>query len=312
VAVGVGLAALAVALLRGDPAPIVVPADSVAAIDPATNRVTAVVPTGIRPGPVASGAGSIWVGNLDDGSLTRVDTETKRAVSNISLPSTPTAVTFGRGAVWVVDGRLGLLYRVNPRVETVSDPVALGDRSIRSAGAGVDVGEGAVWAAFGDSTIARVDPADLDGVLAGSTDAAPAAVVVAFGSVWVASSGDSTVQRFEPRTFAAGPIEELTVGRSPSGMAAGVGALWVACTGDDYVARVTASLTSSSSVSIPVGDGPTSVAVGAGAVWVADTVAGTVSRIDPATNEVETIDVGNAPAGIAVSDGLVWVSVQEP
>jgi YVTN family beta-propeller protein len=307
--VGVGFAALALALLRGDPAPIVVPADSVAAIDPATNRVTAVVPTGIRPGPVASGAGSIWVGNLDDGSLTRVDRETKRAISNISLPSTPTAVTFARGAVWVVDGRLGVLYRVNPRFETVSDPVEMGDRSIRHAGAGVDVGEGAVWAAFGDSTIARVDPAATESSV-GSTDPGPAALVVAFGSVWVASS--ATVQRFAPRTFRAGPTEELTVGRSPSGMAAGVGAVWVACTGDDYVARVAASLTGSSSVSIPVGDGPSSVAVGAGAVWVANTAAGTVSRIDPATNGVETIDVGNAPAGIAVAGGLVWVSVQEP
>ena len=40
---------------------------------------------------------------------------------------------------------------------------------------------------------------------------------------------------------------------------------------------------------------------------------GTVSRIDPATNEVvATIEVGNAPAGIAVGDGFVWVAVQAP
>jgi YVTN family beta-propeller protein len=65
-------------------------------------------------------------------------------------------------------------------------------------------------------------------------------------------------------------------------------------------------------VQIPVGDEPTSVAFGAGGVWVTNTTAGTVSRIDPATNDVETIDVGNAPAGIAVYRGLVWVSVQAP
>ena len=55
------------------------------------------------------------------------------------------------------------------------------------------------------------------------------------------------------------------------------------------------------------------MAFGAGAVWVANASDGTVSRIDPETNEVvKTIEVGNAPAGIAVSDGLVWVSVQAP
>ena len=50
-----------------------------------------------------------------------------------------------------------------------------------------------------------------------------------------------------------------------------------------------------------------------GSVWVANAADGTVSRIDPETNEVvKTITVGNAPAGIAVVDGSVWVSVQAP
>jgi YVTN family beta-propeller protein len=53
--------------------------------------------------------------------------------------------------------------------------------------------------------------------------------------------------------------------------------------------------------------------VGAGAVWVANSGDGTVSRIDPTTNNVvQTIGVGNAPAGIAVANGLVWVAAQAP
>src|SRR5262249_47048997 len=35
-------------------------------IDPNTDKVVAQVQVGIRPGPVAAGFGSIWVGNLDD------------------------------------------------------------------------------------------------------------------------------------------------------------------------------------------------------------------------------------------------------
>jgi YVTN family beta-propeller protein len=46
-------------------------------------------------------------------------------------------------------------------------------------------------------------------------------------------------------------------------------------------------------------------------VWVANTASGTVSRIDPVTNEVvATIKVGNAPSGITFGDDAVWVSVQ--
>ena len=70
---------------------------------------------------------------------------------------------------------------------------------------------------------------------------------------------------------------------------------------------------SGATLQIAVGDGPSAIASGSGAVWVANTAARTVSRIDPATDEVvATIEIGNAPAGIVFSDGLVWVAVQAP
>jgi YVTN family beta-propeller protein len=316
------LAAVAVAvtvlLLRDEPEPIVVPPNSVAAIDPATNRVIpeSILQTGIEPGPVTGGAGSIWVGNLEGRSLTRIDPSTNEVVSTIPLPATPDAITFGRGALWAVSGRLGAVYRVDPEFESPSEPIPLGQRSIRYARAGVDVGEGSVWAAYGDSTLGKVDPEAPEEGESTSTSAGRghAALVVAWGFVWVASSGDDTVQRFEPGTYDLGPVgRALTVGRAPSGIGAGYGAIWVACTDDDYVARIPADRGFASAPPIPVGEGPTSVAVGAGAVWVANAAGGTVSRIDPETYEVvETIEVGNAPAGIAVSGGQVWVSVKAP
>ena len=53
--------------------------------------------------------------------------------------------------------------------------------------------------------------------------------------------------------------------------------------------------------------------VGGGLVWVANTAAGTVSRIDPVSNEVVgTIKVGNAPSGIAFGGDFVWVVAQAP
>ncbi len=290
------------------------PPNSVAAIDPATNRVleTAILPTGVRPGPVAGGGGSVWVGSLDDALLTRVDLATRKVVKNVSLPATPDAIDVARGFVWVVNGRLGTLFRVDPQLYTWSEQ-ELGTRSTRYTDAGVDLGEGFVWAAFGDSTIARVHPQTLDGESAGSGGAGPAALVVAYDSVWVANSGSSTVQRFNPDTFQTGAVQPFTVGRTPRGIAAGDGAIWVVCTDDDSVWRIDGGLSSRAGLTILVGDGPTSVAFGAGAVWVTNTAAGTVSRIDPATNEVvRTVAVGNAPTGIAVVGGLVWVAVQAP
>ena len=55
------------------------------------------------------------------------------------------------------------------------------------------------------------------------------------------------------------------------------------------------------------------MAVGEAAVWVANAAEGSVSRIDPATNEVDaTIPVGNRLAGLAVAEDAIWVSVQAP
>jgi YVTN family beta-propeller protein len=313
-AITVGLVAVAAAialLLRGEAASITSPPNSVALIDPATNRVVDSVPVGIRPGPVAANAGSVWVANLDDGSLTRIDVETRRAVANVFLPATPDGIAVGDGAVWVAHGRLGTLSRVDTQFDTVVDTASLAGRAIHFPTGGVALGAGTVWVVFGDSTLARVDPTTSRQLGAGLAGVGPAAVCFAYGSVWVANSGDASVQRFSTATFEEGDVDRFTVGRTPTGIAAGEGAVWVANTGDGSVTRIDPDPGFGSGLTIPVGDGPTAVAVGAGAVWVANTDAGTVSRIDPATNEVvETIEVGYSPSGILVADDLVWVAVQ--
>ncbi len=281
----------------------------VGVIDPDTNEIVAEVPVGIRPGPVATGGGSVWVGNLQDRNLTRIDAHQRTTAATISLENrTPTGIAVGPGAVWVAHGLLGSLSRVDPQFNQRTDTITVAGRS---KGGSVALGAGAVWAAYRDSTFARVDPADAR--VTGSTfaGAAPAGVVVAAGAVWVLNSGDATVWRFNPTTFEQGAIKTISVGRRPSGIAFGHGAIWVANAGDDAVTRIDPD--ANSTLTIGVGDGPTAIATGLGAVWVANTADESVSRIDPASNEVvETIGVGSAPAGIAVADGFVWVAAQAP
>jgi YVTN family beta-propeller protein len=312
------LAAVALALLLvrgGDEPGVVVAPNTLALIDPATNTVDAEIPVGVRPGPVADGAGGLWVGNLDDKTVTRIDPAKRVVVRTIALAAAPDSLAADTDAVWAVNGRLGTLYRIDPDFNSVSDPSSLGARAVYYVDGAVDVGSGQVWAVFADSTLARVDPSTLEAVTAPVAGVGPRSLVVAFGSVWVSTSDPSHgVQRFSPATFRQGPIDELATGRTPAGLAAGGGYIWVANTDDNSVTRIDpASAGLAASLPIAVGDGPTAVAFGAGSVWVANTAAGTVSRIDARTNEVEaTIDVGNAPAGIAATDDFVAVSVQAP
>ena len=167
-----------------------------------------------------------------------------------------------------------------------------------------------VWAVFGDATLARIDPkaSDVDRTDAGLR---PTAVVEGGGSLWVVSSANSTVYRFSPPTFQAGPLGRTSVGRRSTAVAYGHDAVWVTSSGDDIVTRIDPS--TNAAPQIEVGDEPEGVAVGAGAVWVANAGEGTVSRIDPATRRVvETIEVGKRPAGVVVAAGLVWVTMQAP
>jgi YVTN family beta-propeller protein len=290
-----------------------VPPNYVGVIDPAENEIVTAIPVGIRPGPVAAGAGSVWVGNLQDRNLTRIDVAQRAPAGAVSLDNkTPTALAVGAGAVWVVHGLGGELSRVDPQFGRVTRTIAVTSRPLSSADGGISIGSGHLWTVYGDSTLSRIEPATMR--LAGSTltGALPSAVVARDGAVWVANSGDATVQRFDPVTFEEGPVRApISVGRRPAGLAFGAGALWVANRGDDSVTRIDPS--TSSSFTIPVGDEPGAVAVGAGAVWVANSGDGTLSRIDPETNDVgRTIDIGNVPAGIAVAGGVVWVAVQAP
>jgi YVTN family beta-propeller protein len=286
----------------------------VGVIDPATNKIVGEVQVGIRPGPVAVGPGTVWVGNLDDRTLTKVDAKQRTSSGTFPLDSrTPTGIAVGAGSVWVALGALGKLAHVDPQFGQVTKTINIAGEALGTANGAVTVGEGSAWAVYGDSTVARVNPSSVTVVGRTFAGAAPAGVAVQSGYVWVVNTESATVQRYQPSTFEEGPLgSPTTVGRRPTAIAAGEGALWVANTGSDTVTRIDPG-TPPTTEAIRVGDGPVAVAVGEGAVWVANAGDGTVSRIDPRTYEVvATIETRNAPSGIAVGDGFVWVSVQAP
>jgi YVTN family beta-propeller protein len=306
----IAAAVAAVIVSRSGAGASLVEANNVGVIDPATNKVVDQVPVGNRPGPIAFGAGSVWVGNIVDRNLIRLDATKRTNAGLVTLDDqTPTGIAYGeREGLWVAHGLLGGLSKVDPQFGQVTLTKKIGGPSGEGIGE-VAVGAGSVWAAFGESTIARVDPA---GRLENVTIApfSPTAVAVANDLLWIASSGDQTVQVFALDTFEQGPIKTVPVGRGPSALAFGHGAMWVSNTGDDTVTRIDPS--SFQRDTIDVGESPNALAVSPEAIWVANG-GGTVSRIDPVKREVaKTIDVGNVPAGIAVGAGNVWVSVQSP
>ena len=258
------------------------------------------------------------MGSLDDRAVTRIDARERTVLrSSITLEDrTPTGLAFGFGAVWVAHGRLGQVSRIDPQFDEVSQPTQVVDAGLGGSSNGaVATGEGSVWAVFGDSTLARIEPDT--GQVAEKTRAGalPAGIVVGSGAVWVSNSGEAEVWRYNPAAF-QDPIDEPSVGRLPTGIAAGEAAgepIWVANSAADTVSRIDPQ--DGSVVNVPVGEGPSNIAVTPDAVWVVNRDDGTLSRIDPEKNEEErTFPIGQAlaPVGIVFAEGLLWVTVQAP
>jgi YVTN family beta-propeller protein len=166
-----------------------------------------------------------------------------------------------------------------------------------------------------DQSVVRVDPStnEIAGVVA--VGAQPESV--AFGAeegLWVANFGERTVQRIDPETNTVIRTEGGITG-NPTGLAVGGGFVWVS---NGLVAGTVIKIdpTTQATTSIDVGTGAKGVAFGEGALWVANDKDNTLSRIDPASGEIEVVEFAEfaeggqetGPAAVTVGAGSVWVS----
>lgn len=302
------VAAGIVELAAGSGAALVASPNTVAAIDVHTDNVSEQVPVGARPGPMAYGAGSLWVGNLDDQTVSRVDPQTLQTLRTLSVSEPPTGIAVAGQSVWVVGASPSQTYvsasRIDPEFDSIDQTVRLGnvvpgsDASVAPDGSNVLVapysGELTTLDAQSGGVVHQLNP-----------NGGPTGVAVGAGATWLTQNDADIVTRIDP----TGLISTVAVGYGPDGIAVGAGGVWVADTGDNAVVRINPG-TQAVTNTIPVGDAPLGLTVGAGSVWVADSGDGTVTRINPATDKViSTIHVGGSPQAVVVASGRAWVTV---
>ena len=318
----IAVAAALAASRGGGSGASLVPANAVAAIDPATNKVVAHAGVGAQPpisqGPgsvatgrtIAIGDGSVWVANPNDRTISKIDPRTLKStvIGGINGQIADLAVA-SDGAIWATLGIDGLA-RVDRSgsVEPVALPNSSGPAFVI---AGIVPVNRRLWIGrgeLGDLSVAAFDPAR-EQVTRSVRVGRNGGHSLAFGDgfVWVSDRFDATLTRIDPRT---GRVEGApTQIPSAGSLAVGAGKVWVADEIDGQLWWDDAKLAQPRGVT-PVGTDPVSVAYGAGAVWVANYGDGTVSRIDPDTQKVvRTIKVAHHVASVAVGAGRVWVVV---
>ena len=318
----VGVLFAAVLAFTGDEpaAEFAVPANSVAVVDAARDKVVAWIPVGKGPESIVAGAGGIWVANVRDQTLTRIDPTSLRRTKTIGLGFEPTDLAADDEHVWVAGGYDHVLWRVD------RDGVArLKTRFVERLGplpggfergrAGVAVGNGRVWLSHGDE-VTELDPATgkvLSTIRAGGRWHPE--IVAADGRVWVGVNnsigpGPNTgVERVDlaggrrvARTrFLSDASELMSANRSVWAAIRFGDAVWEIDPASGLVQRT-----------IPAGNLPLGLAFLDDALWVT-TQDEELRRIDVRSGETESvIPIGRRIADVAAADGRLYVAVRGP
>jgi peptide/nickel transport system substrate-binding protein len=285
--------------------------NSVAEIDMRSGRVVGSVPVGARPGPIAFGSGSLWIGNLDDQTISRVNPGSLRPTRALALQGPPAALAASSDSVWVLEpngpGQPTVpVTQIVPEFNARGVAVAIGNIVPNEPGAVAAQGH-SVWVAPSHGLLTLLDAPT--GHIRKRVDpkASPSGIALGGdGTIWLTDSDNNTVIRIDPTGLAT----TIPVGHGPTAISAGEDAVWVVDSPDEKLVRIDPD-TNSPTAWIPVGRSPAGVAVGGGSVWVANSGDGTVTRINAITDKAATITVGGSPQALTVAAGRVWVTIDE-
>jgi hypothetical protein len=245
--------------------------DVVVKVDPARNCVVAVYAVGYSPGPLVSTPDAVWVGNIDDQTVSRIDVATGE-VRTTSARGTISGFSAAPDGVWILDGLRGRLTKLASSDARLADTLLLPSTPPSLVG-GVSGGS------LGGSATNR------------ETDFTYVDLAVGGGKLWVTSRIDGTVLKVDPRRedvtnanyFA---IERLKVAIPPKAAAGFNGALTYAGTGVGLVTFAD------------------------GTLWIADMSDAAVWKSEVGTNRVQIVPVAGEPIttnAITEASGVVWV-----
>jgi class 3 adenylate cyclase/streptogramin lyase len=315
-----GAAAVGVVLSQGHSsalAPVPVVANSVAEVDPKTNRVVGDIPVGDTPTTVAYGAGAVWVSNSNSQTLSRIDPRTSVARA-VGVPGQPADLAATEDYVFAAELFGERLFVLGPQGDLQNTITIAGGGVMRDSGiGGIAVANGKLWLSesrhgvivqidLSTDTIVRRTPTPKETIWA---------LTATKGALW-ASTLQQEVLRIDATTGQV--LATVPFATSPNGIAAVGDSVWIAAgpravelgatTG---VIMATVAIGQQEAQGGTFGKGFQGIALDGNDIWVTDPAGGRVLRIDARTGTVlAAIRVGHTPAGLAVGAGHVWIAMQ--
>ena len=298
---------------RSQPSPpLDIARNSVAAVDAVGGDVRFAAPLPGRPTGLVAAGDTAWAATVNSPALVGIDLAGRRIVRTATLTFSPGAVALGEGAAWVADGRRGLVASIVPGYTEVSDPIRFRRPRARAGTVSAAVAAGGVWIADGSSRLARVDAATRE-VNALDAGRPLSGVAAGGGAVWAISAEPPSVVRIDP--VARSITDRLAIvsrggdtAPNPVGIAADDGSVWVLNMNTATVTRID-PVARGVIATIPIGVDrvPNSIASDGARAWVANED-GTLSRIDPGSDEAGSVWVGESLRQVAASGSRLWVA----
>jgi virginiamycin B lyase len=187
------------------------------------------------PFPCGAGVnafGSLWVANCGSQSIYRID---KTSLSTLAIINTSLADPFGElslaagaGSVWVLTKSTGVLSRIDPSLNAITNSITVKPNSYAAA-----FGFDAVWVSntgtgFNEmGSVQRIDPVTNKVVATIPTGLAPHFIAAGEGGVWVLNQGDGNVVRIDPATNKVAAKISIRAFGPGGDIATGAGRVWI-------------------------------------------------------------------------------------
>jgi hypothetical protein len=264
----------------------------------------------LRPGvrTIAFGAGSVWVGNVSEATVSQIAPTSGKVLATIEVPERIGSLAFGADALWI-SGYGGSLFKLVPGGREVDRVLRFGDE------ARVVFGGGNLWVLHDDASISAVHARKVRTTstvevqqVAGAYRVGAFPAVYHRGALWVTHGLD----RLSRVTSGRPPRVEALPGRYASRLIPGEDRLWLvsydAAQNEGSIERV-----------LPDGGlevtarGPLNVAVGAergGTLWLRPADGGTLLRVVPSASRMDSYRVPDSgyPGDLAIGFGYLWVT----
>ena len=302
-----------------------VPANSLAVIDPVTNKVSWHVPVGEGPTVVSVAAGRAWLLNRGQ-TISLVDVEARAHLKTFGVPAILVGLAAAPDGLWVGDRAKPAVLKLAADTAGVREEISAPPLKVRSAfrlpegeplldAGSMLLSQGTLWFLSGHATLSRIEPrtGQVEARIRymGIPGAGPAFVAADSEALWVYTCC-MALTRIDPESNEVVSSIELNAPGGP--IAAGLGSVWVLDALNNQVLQLAPGSANGSTPpsivrTIAVGGKPVGVAVAARALWVALSE-GTVVKADPISGAVtERITVGGTLGGIYADNQSVWVAV---